>query len=742
MRHATRYVLTALASLLCVAPFAHSEIIDDQQLIEAFRENPYRAAAGHCPYEAPSSFSDTRAPWGYKSVYISHFGRHGSRFQGGMSVFSDVCPLLDDLAARGLLTPCGDSLRRDLQLMWDLHKGGMEGMLTVKGGREHKGIAQRLCKRVPRVFRQRKSRKVCFTSTKVPRCIESMGYFASEINGFSNKLECSMDVGFKYPDCFEGPDLVKVREIVRHYEDSLLAAAGNIPSLAERLFTNTEEITGHFLFRIFKAAAGAADLDVSINPLRFFTPEELLIFNSIRNIHFCAAYGCYGPTRDNVMKHAYPYAMLFIKDADDALAGNGHCADFRFAHDKQLGPIMSLLDLEPYGIYTSVSASHNQFATWKYLSMATNLQAIFYRKRKSEVLVKFLCNERETTIPSLKAVNTYYYKWSDVREHILRRMGAWKELPSYYYDYLQEKAALICQLQQTEAAGFYFWTDQHYPANTRHAAPAIAYLQEACSPRMVFTGGDAIDNAPDYNPALAQYIQDLARARGMAGLYALRGNHDFTSYTGQYKPEIGERKTLSQWETAGVLSFLRSPGMVSDPSDPYSCYGYIDKAGIRYIFLDTTDDVVDNTIQYGMSERQKSWILNTAILAAPKGCKIVLVSHVPLLGPLFKERKIPSLQGFNAILTDANTFASRPDIQILFAISGHRHRDAADKDDGILQIITASDSYHPSSKAAVQVNAPTGTLEEQCLDYVSISKDFKTIHLVRIGRGENRILCI
>ena len=55
--------------------------------------------------------------------------------------------------------------------------------------------------------------------------------------------------------------------------------------------------------------------------------------------------------------------------------------------------------------------------------MAVNLQMIFYKDRKSDILVKFLCNERETKIPSLDAVEGIYYRWTDVRSHILTRIA-------------------------------------------------------------------------------------------------------------------------------------------------------------------------------------------------------------------------------------------------------------------------------------------------------------------------------
>ena len=53
------------------------------------------------------------------------------------------------------------------------------------------------------------------------------------------------------------------------------------------------------------------------------------------------------------------------------------------------------------------------------MPMASNLQMIFYRNRKGDVLVKLLRNEVETTIPALRSVSGPYYRWDDLRGYLL-----------------------------------------------------------------------------------------------------------------------------------------------------------------------------------------------------------------------------------------------------------------------------------------------------------------------------------
>ena len=52
----------------------------------------------------------------------------------------------------------------------------------------------------------------------------------------------------------------------------------------------------------------------------------------------------------------------------------------------------------------------------KIIPMAANIQMVFYRKNGSDdILVKFMLNENETTVPDVKTDCPPYYHWSDLR---------------------------------------------------------------------------------------------------------------------------------------------------------------------------------------------------------------------------------------------------------------------------------------------------------------------------------------
>ena len=106
-------IIKTIAPLFGAVIFFIGSFVAAAQTPGIFEENRYRAAGCHAPYEAPA-FHDTPAPEGYKPFYVSHFGRHGSRFQTGTSVYEAVLPFLDSMAVSKNLTPEGESLRKEL----------------------------------------------------------------------------------------------------------------------------------------------------------------------------------------------------------------------------------------------------------------------------------------------------------------------------------------------------------------------------------------------------------------------------------------------------------------------------------------------------------------------------------------------------------------------------------------------------------------------------------------------------
>ena len=110
----------------------------------------------------------------------------------------------------------------------------------------------------------------------------------------------------------------------------------------------------------------------------------------------------------------------FVKKADAAVAGNDVAADLRFGHDTGLLPLLSYLRLKGYEKTVSMTqAAESGWYSFEQMPMGSNLQMIFYRDKKGDVLVKILRNEHETTIPALKPYKGPYYRWKDLRDYFV-----------------------------------------------------------------------------------------------------------------------------------------------------------------------------------------------------------------------------------------------------------------------------------------------------------------------------------
>lgn len=720
-------------SISCLT--CRAQKMTDDEILSAIKEHPYRAAGCHSPYYAPN-VTYTAAPKGYEVFYISHLGRHGSRYQtSGSSVYDKTVALLDSLHYAKALTSSGDSLRMELTHIRQAHKG-MDGMLTRRGSEEHIGIASRLAARCPSLFRQKERNIVNCTSTARQRTIQSMAGFIAGLGLSPADIDFQIGCGFDFLDFKRPEDIVDNAKISAAIaEEEKLMAPSGLDALQSRLF-NGFKASDDALYKLFVASASSGCLDIDVDPLRFFTPEELMAFYRKRDVSYNAKYGTFAPVRSETAKIGKAWLRRIVDDADKAIDGNGHCADLRFSHDSYLGPTMNLLGIGGYAISAYEDAPYRYWQSFNHICMASNLQLEFYKNAASDILVKALFNEREIEIPGLKAVNKVYYRWEDVRRYFIGKCEDVREVPEYYVSYLKEKAKEIKQLQKNEMDGFYFITDMHFPTNYGNSPALIEALAKMTEKRLIVFGGDVITYINEIDEAMAMQISALEQMRGISPILWARGNHDIVNYTGKKEWITVDRKAFPAWESSKLLGHFRPASAVTNDADPYTAYFYYDNPGknVRYIVFDTTDSVRDDQKQDGLSDTQLKWIVEQAILGAPQGYGIVFVSHVPLLGEDERAQAKNALEAFSAHSTfslDGKTydFASRPDLNMICMICGHKHRDYSfNFAGGQPQINVVADcNYDYLFKLK-------GTVEEQSFDYVSIAKD-GTVRTVRIGKG-------
>ena len=151
--------------MLCLSAVAQpaDKILDKAALLQM----PEKLGSIYYAYPGPQQETLTYAPKGYKPFYISHYGRHGSRFQPSDERYQTVLETLEAAYKDGNLTPLGEDVLSRVHKLWIIARGN-GGMLTKVGEQQHHDIAARMYERFPEVFASHKAIEA--RSSVVPRC--------------------------------------------------------------------------------------------------------------------------------------------------------------------------------------------------------------------------------------------------------------------------------------------------------------------------------------------------------------------------------------------------------------------------------------------------------------------------------------------------------------------------------------------------------------------------------------------
>ena len=397
-----------------------------QETQKALAENPMRAGCTYHSYEAPGDVVTTPVPKGYKPIYISHYGRHGSRYHSEFMINQNYPRELLYADSLGLLTDTGKIILNELMTVYKVHEG-MLGELSQKGFKEHQEIAERMHASFPQIWKDRKT--VNCISSYYSRCVLSMGAFTGRLQALVPGLSVSAVSGKKYfsivaneveyhEEAVEEVAEWEKAERVKRFDPSRMAAL-LFKEIPEGLDVHQAIKSIHIYGCITESLE--YELGGYLNIFRWFTPEEL---HTLWSIYSDVWYGeqCdsdeYGKF---VMASTGKILSHIVENADKALAEDSDvAADLRFGHDNGLMPLVFALGFEgaariPY------AESYKVYPDYRYNCKASNIQMIFYRNAKNDVLVKVLYNEQETRLKDLSPVSGPYYKWTDVRSYLLNR---------------------------------------------------------------------------------------------------------------------------------------------------------------------------------------------------------------------------------------------------------------------------------------------------------------------------------
>lgn len=404
-----------------------------QDARELIRQDPTRIACQMHHYEAPA-IVDTPAPAGFKPFYVSHFGRHGSRYHTSAKPFAPTVKSFREMERQGLLTDTGRIVMHIVDTLWTVHEG-MAGYLTQVGSREHQGVATRLFERCPEIFWQPDRRDVRAVSSTVVRCNQSMMNFCTALKGCAPALDIHYYTNGRTDESLtrvahgsRNPAFPPVDNSMEKV-DSIKRARTDATAFARRMFTDStaaaaclkEGDMADFMVRVIGHCVVDQCLDEHVPAVYpYFTEDELFNYWVYRNAATLNAHGFSYENGEALRRVGKFIVADILERADEALQGGSTmAADLRFSHDGGVLPLIFYLGLEGNDETWHLGEEwHHGWYAFEQVPMCTNVQLIFYRNDGGEVLVKILRNERETRITRLEPASGPYYRWSDLRPYL------------------------------------------------------------------------------------------------------------------------------------------------------------------------------------------------------------------------------------------------------------------------------------------------------------------------------------
>ena len=149
-----------------------------QPVLEIIKKQPAYAACNYNTYP-DILYRLTPAPKGKHPFYISHYGRHGSRYINNSKGYNIPYAMMLQAENVDELTPIGKKVLNEMKTIME-NSDKRWGELAEYGRLQHKWIAQHMIKQFPEVFEG--NAWIQAFSTTVPRCIISMG---TELNEFA-----------------------------------------------------------------------------------------------------------------------------------------------------------------------------------------------------------------------------------------------------------------------------------------------------------------------------------------------------------------------------------------------------------------------------------------------------------------------------------------------------------------------------------------------------------------------------
>ncbi len=421
-----------LCTVLCLCLIAEAQSARDE-----IKSDTHLSASNYLAYPGPTQGDLTPAPEGEKPFYLSHYGRHGSRYLINNDEYKRPYEILKAADEAGKLTPLGKDVLKRVKLIYDEAYKRL-GELTPLGAIQHRQIAKRMYERFPEVFEG--NAIIDAKSTIVIRCILSMENELQQLLLMNPRLNIRHDASehdMWYMN-FTDKELTGKRsnfETQRAYMEfvdkhrNYERAMGALFNDAEYMEKNVDAWRlNNYLFKL-ASNLQSTELHKRITLYDIFTDEEIYSNWQIENVRWYLSYGACPLNGGQQPFTQRNLLRTIIEEADSCIRLRNPGATLRFGHETMVLPLTCLMEINEFGLQeTNMERLESKgWLNYKVFPMGANIQFVFYRKNvdDTDVLVKVLLNENEVTLP-VKSKTAPYYKWSEVRDYYLQKLNAFK----------------------------------------------------------------------------------------------------------------------------------------------------------------------------------------------------------------------------------------------------------------------------------------------------------------------------
>ena len=450
MKRLTLMMMMAAATVFATAQTLCEDRVPpyDQTVAQEFAANKFLSASNYLEYDRQMTKQAlTPAPAGYKPFYLSHYGRHGSRWLIAKDSYTSVIEPMRKAQKYGKLTAKGEEVLAQLEAFFPTTIDRL-GDLTTVGERQHHGIGKRMTQNFPEIFKS-KDVTIDARSTVVVRCILSMVAECEELMAANPTARIHNDVSESLQYYLNQPrtGLVKAmagkgREIRKQHNNRQQADRLMHLLFNDQQFVKDSLRAGSIMYNMFEIATNMQSHDTDIDLYPLFTPEEIIEMWRTRNIGWYIDYGP-APQTGGVMPFSQRNLLRNIIETADTVSQTQ--ATLRFGHEVCVMPLACLLELDSCGVaVNNLDELEHHWRNYRIYPMGSNIQLIFYRPdnaanaecpmaNRQDILVKALLNEQECLLP-IPTTQYPYYRWSELRQYYLDKLERFDQMEREYLE--------------------------------------------------------------------------------------------------------------------------------------------------------------------------------------------------------------------------------------------------------------------------------------------------------------------